>query len=926
MIMLSHSSYSKNLGKNFNSKLNLYDGNRVLAVFVTLLLMVALLPVFFFPVVVADVSDEVFQLEVTVAAGSLDFCIPVSSFLNADNNIVYNWDIDWGDGVASLDVTGTGSQNSAGISHTYAAADTYTITITPAGSEEAWFAAFGFNAGTAGANAQANKDKVTKILSPLTPLMTRTTAQLASGTAPDYEWFRTFYSCTNLAMGSAFTFSPQWATITTVGDYFAYSMFESCSSSLFTMNSVFNLPLGITTVGTSFASSMFYHCGGDAFTMGDVFNLPPGIETVGDFFAYNMFEGCSGDKFIMNSGFNLPQSITGTVGIDFAMGMFSGCGGDNFCMNDVFNLPPGIKTAGNSFASNMFDGCGGDAFTMNDVFNLPPGIETVGSYFACQMFMDCGGDAFTMNDVFNLPQSITGTVGDGFALGMFRGCGGDNFCMNDVFNLPQSITTVGNYFTYGMFHFCSGGGFIVNSVFKFPVLDSTNLNKLYVFYQTFNSLGAAPVQGRTATSIINGNDVPAGYKGTFFGSDCFVDRVYIHENWGGDGELIKVCYEPGLMGTWLVGSDTHFVQWRDPLPAFVVDVATEHQSGYTFNGWDNGTAVFGVNDPLPVTVTFPVTFTALWRADVVDLFIVVYDGNGASGGVAPVDNNGYAAGSLVTVLGQGGLVRSGYVFLGWSTDPLDTAAMFTAGSTFVMAGEDVRLYAVWALAVYTVSFEPGAHGTFASKVVGGLHYGDATPAAPTITGEVGWTFNGWLPTLSATVTNTTTYTAQWTQTTSPSPSPSPSPSASATSVPTSSSPAAAISTVAPTVTSPPTSTVAPSGTVDPRVDVVDRWSVVNLLLAVLGVVLAVLAGLYVLLSRRGDIGQGGPSVGRGGFLWLLVCVVLAVVGLVVFLVTEDQSLSFGWVTDKWTILNVVILIIEAIAVWLCIKTAMVGNE
>jgi hypothetical protein len=54
--------------------------------------------------------------------------------------------------------------------------------------------------------------------------------------------------------------------------------------------------------------------------------------------------------------------------------------------------------------------------------------------------------------------------------------------------------------------------------------------------------------------------------------------------------------------------------------------------------------------------------------------------------------------------------------------------------------------------------------------------------------------------------------------------------------------------------------------------------------------------------------------------------VLAVVGVVVFLLTEDLSLPFGWVTDKWTILNAVILAIEIVAIWLCLKTAKTNSK
>ncbi|MCL2140597.1 MAG: InlB B-repeat-containing protein, partial [Dehalococcoidia bacterium] len=452
-------------------------------------------------VVAADVEEFVF--EVTVPANGT-FRIPVSGLLNGASNY-YNWDIEWGDGGAQT-ASGSSATSSDGIPHTYTniSTQTYTITITPNGSTDAWLAAFGFFIGTSEANVQTNKDMVTKVVSPLTPLMTRKSTQLTgSYTPPDLEWAITFSGCTNLTMGDTFTFSASWNDIKTVGNNFANNMFQNCS--------------------------------GAAFTMGEAFTMPQGITTVGERFAYQMFYQCNGTTFNMNSVFNLPQGITGNVGNGFARGMFSGCYGTDFNMNSVFNIPQGITgTVGNNFAASMFDRCYGTAFTMNNVFNLPQGITIVGDGFADGMFYSCSSSAFAMNNVFNLPQGIE-TVGHNFARAMFYSCSGFAFNMNSVFNLPQDITTVDDYFAAWIFYGCSGAAFKVNDVFLFPELNGINLNKTGVFLYTFYNLGTASPQTRTATSIINGNEVPGDNKDTFRGSNCFVDRPYIATNWGGDG-------------------------------------------------------------------------------------------------------------------------------------------------------------------------------------------------------------------------------------------------------------------------------------------------------------------------------------------------------------------------------------------------------
>jgi len=69
---------------------------------------------------------------------------------------------------------------------------------------------------------------------------------------------------------------------------------------------------------------------------------------------------------------------------------------------------------------------------------------------------------------------------------------------------------------------------------------------------------------------------------------------------------------------------------------------------------------------------------------------------------------------------------------------------------------------------YTVTYNPGEHGTFDPVVHEELASGSDTPAAPTETpGEEGYTFIGWNPTPAATVTEDATYTAQWQQDSQP---------------------------------------------------------------------------------------------------------------------------------------------------------------
>ncbi|MDR2767674.1 MAG: PKD domain-containing protein [Treponema sp.] len=252
----------------------------------------------------------------SVAAAALDtFSIPTSGMLNNPAVKSYIWDIDWGDGQGAAHVTGT-SADAGGISHTYANAGTYRITIRPAGVREAWLGAFGISPSeSTGANSPANKTKIVSVDSPLTPPMTRTEAQI-NGTAapPGNEWAYTFAGCDHLAMGEDFRFSPQWDHITSAGNGFAASMFASCTGLV--MNGVFNLPQGMSAAGDNFAYSMFASC--TALTMNGVFNLPQGMSAAGSYFAASMFINCNGGAFIVNDVFKFPpfdQTILDKAGV-----------------------------------------------------------------------------------------------------------------------------------------------------------------------------------------------------------------------------------------------------------------------------------------------------------------------------------------------------------------------------------------------------------------------------------------------------------------------------------------------------------------------------------------------------------------------------------------------------------------------------------
>jgi uncharacterized repeat protein (TIGR02543 family) len=74
---------------------------------------------------------------------------------------------------------------------------------------------------------------------------------------------------------------------------------------------------------------------------------------------------------------------------------------------------------------------------------------------------------------------------------------------------------------------------------------------------------------------------------------------------------------------------------------------------------------------------------------------VRYDGNGADAGQVPTDITEYETGDQVTVAEPGNLTLTGHVFDGWNTAASGSGTSHASGSTFLMGGADVQLYARW---------------------------------------------------------------------------------------------------------------------------------------------------------------------------------------------------------------------------------------
>jgi len=128
-------------------------------------------------------------------------------------------------------------------------------------------------------------------------------------------------------------------------------------------------------------------------------------------------------------------------------------------------------------------------------------------------------------------------------------------------------------------------------------------------------------------------------------------------------------------------------------------------------------------------------------------YTVTYNGNGSTGGTAPTDANHYLQGATVTVLGQGGLVKTGYTFDGWNTAANGTGTDRAAGSTFAMGTANVILYAQWtANPTYTVTYNGNGSTGGSVPVDASSPYLQGATVTVLTKGtlvKTGYTFDGW---------------------------------------------------------------------------------------------------------------------------------------------------------------------------------------
>ncbi|MDP1721057.1 MAG: InlB B-repeat-containing protein [Candidatus Nanopelagicaceae bacterium] len=167
------------------------------------------------------------------------------------------------------------------------------------------------------------------------------------------------------------------------------------------------------------------------------------------------------------------------------------------------------------------------------------------------------------------------------------------------------------------------------------------------------------------------------------------------------------------------------------------------RAGFTFGGWSYSGGM-GTQVVPSFNIFVDTTLTAVWNP--VTTYAITYIGNGNTGGTAPIDGSAYTNGATVSVLGQNGLLKTGYTFGGWATGGgAGPVATYSPGATFTISA-NTTLTAIWNLNGFTVTYLSTGSDSGTPPQDSNSPY--ASGSTVTVLGQntlvkTGYTFGGW---------------------------------------------------------------------------------------------------------------------------------------------------------------------------------------
>ena len=213
-------------------------------------------------------------------------------------------------------------------------------------------------------------------------------------------------------------------------------------------------------------------------------------------------------------------------------------------------------------------------------------------------------------------------------------------------------------------------------------------------------------------------------------------------------QQFTVTYEPGTYGNGIFNpSVTDGLDYGSSTPeAPITALGTPGTGGYVFAGWE---------PKVDTTVTKDATYVAQWIPSDGTRYTVEFYYENAGKYPAKPDAAALRAGTtdaMAAVTDSDKAAPNGYVL-----DP-NASNVFEASIT----GDGNMVLKLYFKQQFTVTYNPGEHGSFDVQNNSGLSYGDRTPAfSGQTTANGSYSFNGWDKEIADTVTGNVVYTAVW---------------------------------------------------------------------------------------------------------------------------------------------------------------------
>ncbi|MBP5510039.1 MAG: InlB B-repeat-containing protein [Kiritimatiellae bacterium] len=299
-----------------------------------------------------------------------------------------------------------------------------------------------------------------------------------------------------------------------------------------------------------------------------------------------------------------------------------------------------------------------------------------------------------------------------------------------TFKMPgRAVTLTATYKANGYtvkFNANKGAGTMASQGFTYDVAKSLTANAFtrtgYAYQGWATSASGSKVYSDKQTV----SNLTAAANGT----------VNLYAVWKANGYTVKFNANGGA-GTMANESFTY-----DAAKALTANAFT--RTGYTYQGWAtsaDGDAAYANKQTvsnLTAAANGTVNLYAVWTANP---YTVTFNANGGTG--AAMASQGFTYGTAQN-LSNGSYTRTGYTFLGWSTNPQATSATYANGasvSNLVTSGT-LALYAVWRPNAYTIRFLPnGAEGEMSDQAT---TYDTAANLKANAFTKEGFGFVGWM--------------------------------------------------------------------------------------------------------------------------------------------------------------------------------------